>query len=172
MRHATLCFLIKEDPPQEILLGFKKVGFGAGKYNGFGGKVQADETIAMAAVRELEEETGVSVREVNLQRMGHLTFLFSATPDWDQVVHVYLARTWDGEPVESREMKPAWFAVDDIPFERMWQDDAHWLPRVLAGERIWARFTFKEDNETIDDLEIEIWRDEQRRSEDENASNP
>lgn len=157
MRDRTLCFLIRGNPPTDILLGFKKIGFGAGKYAGIGGKVEPGETIAMAAARELEEETGIQVSEKDLQQVGHLTFLFPASPDWSQVVHVFLATTWNGEPVESEEMMPAWFKVNDIPFERMWQDNSHWLPRILAGERIRARFTFREDNETIGELEMETW---------------
>jgi 8-oxo-dGTP diphosphatase len=157
MRDATLCFPIVGNPPRKILLGFKKVGFGAGKYGGFGGKVEAGETVAMAAARELEEETGLETCLSDLQPMGHLTFLFPAKPDWSQVVHVFVATTWRGDPVESAEMMPAWFAIDAIPFDRMWQDCAHWLPHVLAGQRIRARFTFKADNETVDDLEMWPW---------------
>jgi len=157
MRDATLCFLIRGNPPHEILLGFKKVGLGAGKYGGFGGKVEAHETVAAAAVRELEEETGLKVFEKDLQWIGHLTFLFPANPAWSQVVDVFLVTRWDGIPVESREMTPAWFAMDDIPFERMWQDVPHWLPHVLAGKRVRASFTFKEDNETVDQLQMESW---------------
>ena len=157
MRDGTLCFLIRGNPPDQVLLGFKKVGFGAGKHGGFGGKIEAGETVTMAAVRELEEETGVKVFEKDLQPMAHLTFQFPAKPDWSQVVHVFLVTKWDGDPVESTEMIPAWFAIDDIPFQQMWQDVCHWLPRVLAGDRVRASFTFKEDNETVDEVEIEPW---------------
>lgn len=157
MKHATLCYLIRGNPPSEILLGLKKAGCGEGKYGGFGGKIEAGETVTMAAVRELEEETGIKVFEKDLQPMGLMTFLFPAKPDWSQVVYVFLATKWDGDPVESTEMIPAWFASDDIPFQQMWQDVYHWLPRVLAGERVRARFTFKEDNETVDEVEIEPW---------------
>ncbi len=89
--------------------------------------------------------------------MGHLTFLFPANPAWSQVVHVFLVTTWAGNPAESTEMAPAWFTMNDIPYEHMWQDGSHWLPRILAGKRIRASFTFREDNETIDELEIETW---------------
>lgn len=157
MQDRTLCFLMQGSPPTEILLGFKKAGFGARKYAGIGGKVEPGETVAMAAARELEEETGIQVSKKDLQHVGRLTFLFPASPDWSQVVHVFLATRWNGAPVESEEMMPVWFKVDDIPFERMWQDNFHWLPRILAGERIRARFTFKADNETIDELEMETW---------------
>jgi 8-oxo-dGTP pyrophosphatase MutT (NUDIX family) len=157
MQHATLCLLVRGNPPDQVLLGRKKAGFGVGKYGGFGGKVEAHETVATAAVRELEEETGVRVSEKDLQPMGRLTFLFPAKPAWSQVVHVFLVSNWDGDPVESTEMSPDWFAVDEIPFEQMWQDCAHWLPRTLAGERVRATFTFQADNETIEELDIEAW---------------
>jgi 8-oxo-dGTP pyrophosphatase MutT (NUDIX family) len=37
----------------------KKRGFGHGKYNGFGGKVEKSETISQAAIREMYEESGI-----------------------------------------------------------------------------------------------------------------
>ena len=157
MKQATLCYLIRGNPPNEILLGLKKAGFGEGKYGGFGGKIEAGEAVTMAAVRELQEETGIKVLEKDLQWMGHLTFLFPAKPDWSQMVHVFLATKWNGEPVESTEMIPAWFATDEIPFEQMWQDVYYWLPCILAGERIRARFAFKEDNDTVDEVKLEPW---------------
>ena len=154
MRDATLVFLVKGEPPSEILLGLKKAGFAEGKLNGFGGKVENGETIERAAARELEEEAGVAVSEQDLCKMAHLTFTFPAKPEWDQVVHVFLAKRWDGEPVESAEMKPTWRKVSEIPFEHMWQDDPHWLPLILGGRRIKARFTFRDDNETVGRAEI------------------
>ena len=78
MIHAPLCYLIRGNPPSEILLGLKKAGFGAGKYVGFGGKIEAGETVTGAAARELQEETGVKVCEKDLQYVAHLTFLFPA----------------------------------------------------------------------------------------------
>ena len=155
MRNATLCLLMRGEPPKEILLGFKKAGFGAGKYNGFGGKVEPGETIEGAAVREVKEEVGLRVLEGDLEPAGCLTFLYPARPEWDKVGHVFVVRRWEGEPVESAEMRPAWFRVEEIPFEQMWQGDVHWLPRVLAGERVRGRFMFGEDNETVTEWEVE-----------------
>jgi 8-oxo-dGTP diphosphatase len=157
LRDATVCLLVKGKPPTEVLLGLKKTGFAAGKINGIGGKVEPGETAATAALRELEEEVGIQVAEKDLRVAGHLTFLFPARPAWSQVVHVFLADSWQGEPEESDEMAPAWYPVDSIPFERMWQDNSHWLPRVLAGERVRARYTYAADNATVQSLEMEAW---------------
>jgi len=123
MREATLVFLIKGNPVSDILLGYKKAGFAQGKLNGFGGKVEVGETIEHATVRELEEEAGIRVAQHDLTQMAHLTFFFPARPEWDQVVHVFLARRWEGEPAESDEMKPMWHKATEIPFAGMWQDD-------------------------------------------------
>jgi 8-oxo-dGTP pyrophosphatase MutT (NUDIX family) len=157
IRDATLCILVQGEPPQRVLLGLKKAGFGAGKYAGFGGKVEAGESVEAAALRELEEEAGVRISRENLRHMGRLEFLFPAEPDWSQNVYVFVATSWTGEPTESREMLPVWFSVDDLPFDHMWQDNAHWLPRILLGERTRGRFTFGADNETIETLEIGAW---------------
>jgi 8-oxo-dGTP pyrophosphatase MutT (NUDIX family) len=157
MREATVCLLVRGDPPTHILLGFKKAGFGAGKYAGFGGKIRPSEDVDRAAARELEEETGLRAVEEDLQPMGELRFVFPARPAWSQIVHVFLVTAWDGEPAESAEMLPGWFEVDQIPFEHMWQDGVYWLPCILARERIRARFTFAEDNETVAGVEIGAW---------------
>jgi 8-oxo-dGTP diphosphatase len=157
MLEATLCFLIEGNPPEKILLGHKKVGFGKGKYGGAGGKLDVGETSAHAAVRELKEETGITVLEKDLRRMGHLTFLFPFKPEWSQVVHVFLARTWVGKAMESREIVPTWFPVNAIPFDQMWADCRHWLPRILDDQPTRAQFTFNMDNETIAERQVEVW---------------
>jgi len=58
--------------PGRVLLGLKLRGFGTGFWNGFGGKVEAGETVEVAAKRELLEEAGI--RALDLARMGTLHF--------------------------------------------------------------------------------------------------
>ena len=67
-----------------------------------------------------------------------------------------LARSWRGEPGESEEMRPQWYAYEDVPQGEMWADDRIWLPRVLQGERLNGVFTFS-DAETIVHQEITSW---------------
>jgi len=139
----------------QILLGMKKRGFGIGKLNGFGGKLNDGESIVEAAVRELAEEVGLETVIDNLNKMAELEFRFPhADEDWDQVVHVFLVEEWISEPIESDEMSFEWHDLDKIPFERMWDDDKYWLPEVLKGRRIRGKFSFGEDNSTITAQEI------------------
>lgn len=44
----TLLFVLE---PGRVLLGMKKRGFGEGRWNGFGGKVQGGETVEEGAIR-------------------------------------------------------------------------------------------------------------------------
>lgn len=157
MNDRTLCFLTRGNPPQEVLLGLKKTGFGAGKYAGFGGKVESGETIEAATLRELEEETGIKISMDDLCPVGHLTFMFPSKPSWSQVVHVFLAKVWSGDPKESDEMKPIWCLIDKIPFGSMWDDAHYWLPLVLSEKKIEGRFIYKDDNETVGEAKIEEW---------------
>ena len=54
---TTLCLLRRNE---EILLAMKKRGFGEGKYNGVGGKIEGTETPEAAMLRETKEEIGVT----------------------------------------------------------------------------------------------------------------
>jgi len=160
LTETTLCILVKGKPVSRVLLGYKKIGFGRGKYTGFGGKVEPGETALEAAVRELGEETGLRVSEREVSYVGRLKFLFPHKPAWNQHVHVFLAETWEGEPVESNEMAPAWFNLDQIPYAQMWQDGEFWLPPILSGKSILAEFIFEADNESIGELNIQLQESE------------
>jgi len=155
MIEATLCFIVDGSPPDRILLGWKKRGFGRGKLNGLGGKVRPDETPIRTIVREVGEEASVIVSPDSLRPAGTITFHFPFERSFDQHVHLFITSNWEGEPCESDEMAPAWYPIDAIPFDRMWDDDRYWLPHVLAGRRIRAEFTIGEDNETVADWTIE-----------------
>jgi 8-oxo-dGTP diphosphatase len=149
MKQATLCFLIRRGTPDTVLLGLKKRGFGRGKYNGFGGKIEPGEDARQAVAREIAEEAGLAVRTEDLVPAGQVTFFFPASPSFDHDVALFVATAWRGEPCESEEMRPAWFPIDGLPLHQMWQDDAQWLPLVLAGRSIEAQFIFADDNETV-----------------------
>jgi len=151
MQSVTLCFLVKGD---NICLAMKKRGFGEGKWNGVGGKVQKEESIEEAAIREMEEEIGVVAKTNHLTNVGNLQFYFKENPEWNQDMHIYFVHQWEGDPIESEEMCPKWHKKGDIPFKEMWVDDYLWLPKVLEGKRIEGEFHLKEGGGEIDKFEL------------------
>lgn len=132
----TLCIIEKHG---RILLGMKKRGFGTGRWNGFGGKVQDDESIEESAKRETFEETGLTAR--SLSQAGTIVFKFKDGTGIHEV-HVFRCSDFEGEEKESEEMKPQWFAVDQIPYEDMWPADSYWLPYLIEGKNFKATFIY------------------------------
>jgi len=133
-----------DEDEKKILLGLKKRGFGVGKWNGFGGKVEAsDKNILDAALRELKEEAGVSVSAIVQQ--GVLIFEFEGDPRLHEV-HVFRAEApVVGTLTESDEMYPKWFKLDEIPYNRMFADDEHWYSLLFARRAFRGYFRFDGD---------------------------
>jgi 8-oxo-dGTP diphosphatase len=137
------------DNQRQVLLGFKKAGFGAGRWVGLGGHIEDGETAADAAVREVAEESGLIVAASALLHMASLRFIFPARPAWDQTAEVFVTSDCAGEPAESDEVIPRWFPADALPFDGMWDDARYWMPLVLAGHRVRAAITFADDCATV-----------------------
>lgn len=138
----TTLSLLKDG--NKILLAMKKRGFGVGKYNGVGGKLEENETKEEAMLRETKEEINVTPTEyqyVGIVKfdeyykgvMQHLTF------------HLYIVTKWEGTILETEEMAPYWFDIAKIPYDKMFPVDKYWLPLILAGKKIDAYFKFDKD---------------------------
>ncbi len=135
---ANLCFIVKDG---RILLIRKKRGLGAGKINGPGGKIEPGETALEAAVRETQEEIGVT--PLRVEERGVLHFQF--TDGYSLHCVVFMAEDLAGEPIETDEAAPMWVRLEEIPYGEMWADDRHWLPLALAGKCFDAWFEFDGD---------------------------
>ncbi|MEK7505534.1 MAG: NUDIX domain-containing protein [Patescibacteria group bacterium] len=155
MRKVTLCFVLKGD---EVLLGLKKVRFGSGYWNGFGGGIEEGESERDAACREVEEECELVVPTESLKKVALIHFHFLDKPELDHEVHVFTTKIFSGEPKESEEMRPEWHPISNLPLQEMWPADQHWIPMVLSeGKTIVGRVDFanKEKPYTVSDYNFE-----------------
>jgi 8-oxo-dGTP diphosphatase len=143
---ATLLFVIRGD---RVLLIHKKRGIGAGKINGPGGKIDPGETAMECAVRETLEE--LLITATGVAEAGRLRFEFADGTRID--CDVFTATGYEGEPTETDEAIPLWFALDEVPYERMWPDDELWFPLMFAGQRFDGRCVF--DDDTLLDAAID-----------------
>ncbi len=140
----TLGLLLEED---NLLLGMKKRGFGAGRYNGFGGKVNPGETIDEGMIREYKEESRIEVLE--FKEVGVIEFEFKGNPEILET-HIYKILKYSGEPKETEEMKPRWFKTNEIPYDEMWPADKYWIPLFLDGKKFRGRVYFEDQNKVLD----------------------
>lgn len=142
----TLCILRKGE---DVLLGMKKLRFGAGNYNGYGGKVDEGETVEKALVREMKEESGLDLLKYELR--GIMRFELD---DSFKEVHIYEGLDWTGDLVETDEMTPFWFNISDIPYEKMWKSDVSWYPYFLKQE-YFEGITIFDENYNVMSCKIE-----------------
>ncbi|MDA0990116.1 MAG: 8-oxo-dGTP diphosphatase [Verrucomicrobia bacterium] len=141
-QRATLLFIIQGE---NILLIHKKRGLGAGSINGPGGRLEPGETERQAAIRETEEEIGVTPLDVSA--CGHLYFQFLSGLSIQCAV--FRAPSYTGTLTETDEAKPVWFPIRDIPYGDMWEDDAYWLPHAIQGTPFKGYFIF-DDRRMVD----------------------
>ncbi len=143
---AVLCYV--RDGDQYLLLLKSSGRFGGGYWNAPGGKIQNGESPKAAVQREVLEETGLAVGE--LEKMGFLEFFFGPgklKPDW--TAEVFLTNEFSGNLRESEEGRLQWFLRDDMPMDLMWQDDRYWLPLLLQGKKFRGSFQFSADSKDL-----------------------
>ena len=137
---AVICYIVDE-LNRKVLLMHKKTGLGEGKVNAPGGRIEPGETALEAAVRECQEE--VHMTPMNLEMRMELHFQFK--DGYSLRGEAFFSTLWEGDPVETREADPFWCPLEEIPFEKMWEDDIHWLPRALKGEVMRGFYIFDGD---------------------------
>lgn len=138
---TTLTLFIKDN---KILLGEKKRGFAKGTLNGIGGKQDQGETVDQAMIRECQEEIGTT--PLDFEKVGRINFnLWYKGEHANMEMHIYKCYTYTGTIQETEEIIPAWYDINNIPFEKMLADDLLWLPYVLKGNKVIGKVNFDKD---------------------------
>jgi len=143
MLQTTLWIMIKD---WKIFLWEKKRGFAKWVLNWVGWKQDKWESIEECMIREAKEEIWIDINKNDLEYLWILHFYFDKK-EMDQDVHLFNIIKYSWNIIESEEIKPYWFDLDSIPYDKMWEDDKVWLPRVLKWEKnIEYNFYFDKDN--------------------------
>ena len=137
--------LVYDKTNQRILLPLKikKDGFGEGRYNGYGGKFdpKEDKNLEATARREFNEES--TAKALELEKKGIINFRFSQKPGKVFRVNIYEVLSYEGEVQETEEMRPFWFKIEDIPYDKMWAADCEWMPYFLEGKKFTGNIYFE-----------------------------
>lgn len=107
IRKAAKCYLVQDN--KVVVTQYKKGNKKQGFYDIPGGKMEENETLEQAAIREMKEETGILVR--NLKQKGKMTIEY---PDRIFSFIVFLAKEYEGEPQEFVENTAEWMEIDSL----------------------------------------------------------
>lgn len=150
MKIATLGIVLQDG---NVLLGEKKKGeIGTGVLSGPGGKLDHGETLSECLIRETREELGIELDRGSLELVAIIDFY--AADEIDFRVYVYLARILNGEVRETADMIPAWYPVNALPYERMYDGDRFWFPKAVRGEKFCANVYYLSRARDFDRIEF------------------
>jgi len=138
---ATICHVFRD---RKLLLKKATRGISVGKWNAPGGKSEPGEPPEACARREVGEETGLQVS--NLFYHGALSFFMRGGGTLHTRAHLFSTKVATGRARSSEEGEVKWFALDDIPYDEMWEDDRFWIPLMLMGRRFDATFSYDKAN--------------------------
>ena len=149
--HATLLFVVRDG---NVLLIRKKRGAGAGVISAPGGRLDLGETAIQAAIRETREE--LCIEPLGIVHRGDLRLSHQEHgDDYSLFCSVFVANDYVGTPTETAEAVPLWFAVNAVPYEKMWAEDRYWLPEVLENANVHFRGWFAFVDGTIREHRVE-----------------
>jgi len=146
----TLCFLHRG---RQLLLLHRRHPPNAGMWNGIGGKIEPGEDPFTACVREVKEETGLTIASPTLR--GFLAITVKATGElW--IIYVFTAPAPDGALAPSAEGDLHWVDTDQILSLRTPADLPVILPRVLKEDGVTVVRIDYATEDAVEPLRVEI----------------
>lgn len=135
MKLTTLCY-IENDRGEYLMLHRtkKKNDLNTGKWIGVGGKFEADETPEECLLREVYEETGLTLTGYWFR--GIVTFL---SDQWEgEYMHLFTANKYEGTLCDCNEGELAWVPKNDILKLNLWEGDHIFLRELLENDRFFS----------------------------------
>ena len=145
---ATLCYVKRNGYTLMIYRNKKDDDPHKGKWNGLGGKFEPGETPEECVIREVYEESGLSIHDPKL--CGLLMFPRFRGKDW--YVFVFTSTEFRGELIDSPEGSLEWIPDEQLQALPRWESDHVFMPWIQAGKFFSAKFEY--DGDTMRDYDV------------------
>jgi 8-oxo-dGTP diphosphatase len=104
-----------------------------GKYNGLGGKLEANEDAAAGMRREIREEAGVECLQLSLR--GTISWPGFGEQGEDWFGFLFLVTQFSGTPLDRNpEGTLEWIEIEEVMKLSLWDGDRHFLPLVFDAD--------------------------------------
>ncbi|MCR5650094.1 MAG: 8-oxo-dGTP diphosphatase [Lachnospiraceae bacterium] len=145
MKNTTLCYIEKDDCYLMLLRNKKENDVNRGKWIGVGGHFEEGESPQDCLLREVKEETGLTLTSFSFR--GIVTFIYNENET--EYMHLFTSDSFTGSLQSCDEGDLKWIRKDDIPNLNLWEGDRLFLPRLISGETgIFMKLTYKGDRLT------------------------
>jgi 8-oxo-dGTP diphosphatase len=154
MKLATLCYVKKDR--KTLMLHRVKIenDFHKGKWNGLGGKMHMGETPEECVMREVKEESGLTITNPSLR--GILTFpAFREEEDW--YAYVFIAREFSGSLIDSPEGQLEWIDDTKLTALEMWEGDPVFMKCLDREEFFSAKFSYQNGKLVDHNVVVHDW---------------
>ena len=123
MKETTLCYIEKDDAYLMLLRNKKDIDANKGKWIGVGGKIEAAETVEECLLREVYEETGLTLKKYDYR--GKILF---ESDEWgSEIMHLFTADAFEGKLIDCSEGELKWIPKNEVMSLNLWEGDRQFL---------------------------------------------
>ncbi len=126
MINSTHCYVEKDGKWLMLCRNKKKNDINKDKWIGVGGRFEQNESPEECIIREIKEETGLTVNKPNFK--GIVTF---CDDGYCEYMHLFTANDFSGELTECDEGELRWIDIKDVPKLELWEGDRYFIDLIL-----------------------------------------
>lgn len=136
MINTTLCYIEKDNKYLMLHRTKKENDLNEGKWIGVGGKFEKDETPEECLIREVKEETGLTLTSYKLRAV--ITFI---SDEWEtEYMYLFTADAFEGQIIDCNEGELKWIEKNQVLDLNTWKGDRIFLEKLLSDDKF---FTLK-----------------------------
>ena len=126
MEETVLCYIENKHRYLMLFRNKKKNDINEGKYIGIGGHLEKGETKEKALLREVKEETGLTL--LDYQYRGKILF---KNDDFEEIMYLYTSNKFSGELISCNEGELHWIDIDEVLNLPHWEGDKYFLEKLI-----------------------------------------
>lgn len=152
MKMTTLCYIENNDCYLMLHRTKKKKDVNKDKWIGVGGHAEGNETPQECLLREVKEETGLSLTSYKFR--GLITFI---SDEYEaEMMCLFTADGYTGELITCDEGELEWVKKSDVPQLPTWEGDAQFLKLLLEDEKRFFAMKLRYEGERLVEKSVEF----------------
>ena len=142
---STICYIEKNDKYLMLHRTKKENDINKNKWLGVGGKFEEGESPEECIIREVKEETGLTLKEYQLK--GIVTYVSTT---WEtEYMYVFTANDFEGDLIECNEGDLEWIEKEKIMQLNTWEGDKIFVEKLLQNSNTFFSVKFEYDGEKL-----------------------